>query len=132
MLAMNLAKRVAFGRELAGGGEGEILEGGQIIYVLREKGVCWGSLHGGDTMGPFLSLCCGPATKRGFLHLFLQFHAMSTQKGLGLLSKTTLSTLTAKSLPPFPAKNQEPLFLVDTTVFSLFSFGGVVGGELRC
>lgn len=131
---MNLAKRVAFGRELDGGGEGKILEGGgRIIYVLREKGVCWGSLHGGDTMGPFLSLCCGLATKRGFLHLFLQFHAMSTQNGLSASSPRLPCPPSPPNLSlPSQQKTKSPFF-VDTTVFSLlFSFGGVVGGELRC
>lgn len=53
----------------------------------------------------FLWLRCTQATKRGFLHLFIQFHAMSTPKWPHSLSKNAPSPPLWLATPVLPPKN---------------------------
>lgn len=81
-----LPKRVSLGRQRETGwrvkGEPrEFLEGlGEMWITASERSLLrLGSLIVA-TPWAILWLCCTQATKRGFLHLFIQFHAMSTPK----------------------------------------------------
>lgn len=90
-----------WGAEGAFGGLGR-----DVNYGFWEKEVCKGLLGSLIVATPraFLWLCCTQATKRGFLHLFIQFHAMSTPKWPHSLSKTALSLFVAGHPNPLPKK----------------------------
>lgn len=91
-----LPKRVSLGRQWGAarrvkGSWGSVLEGRRDVnYCVREKEVCLGLLGSLIVAAPraILWLGCTQTTKKGFLHLFIQFHAMSTLKR-----------------PPFPLQN---------------------------
>lgn len=77
-----------------GGAEGVFGRlGRDVNYSFREKEVCYGLLGSLIVATPraFLWLCCTQATKKGFLHLFIQLDAISTPKWPHSLSKTALS-----------------------------------------
>lgn len=62
-------------------------------------------------------LCCTRAIKEGFLHLFIQFHAMSTPKWPHSLSGSALSLFVAGHRNPPPLEKKRPLMA------ALFFFG---------